>query len=63
MHRNDAETRVELEALYPLPLSRYLFVQGKGWFTWMNHVVLDAAPVVQWYTSVGLVVRYDRGRL
>jgi hypothetical protein len=63
VHRGDAEARAELEALYPLPLSRYLFVQGKGQYTWTNHVVIKDVPVVQWYTSVGLVVRYDRGRL
>lgn len=63
VHHDDAEARVELDVLYPLPLSRYLFVQGKGWYTWMNHVVLGTGPVVQWYTSLGLVVRYDRGRL
>jgi hypothetical protein len=63
IHRNDAETQAEVEALWPLPLSRYLFAQAKGQFTWTHHVVIDPAPVVQWYTSVGLVVRYDRGRL
>lgn len=63
IHRNDAEAKVELEALYPLPLSRYLYVQGKGQYTWTDHVVIANQPVVQWYTSVGLVVRYDRGRL
>lgn len=63
IHRNDAEARVEVEALYPLPLSRYLYVQGKGQYIWMDHVVIANQPVVQWYTSVGLVVRYDRGRL
>jgi hypothetical protein len=63
LHRGDAEARAEVEALLPLPLSRYLFVQGKGWYTWTKHVVFAELPVVQWYTSVGLVVRYDRGRL
>jgi hypothetical protein len=63
LHRNDAQTQAEVEALWPLPLSRYLYAQAKGKFTWTHHVVLDPAPVVQWYTSVGLVVRYDRGRL
>jgi hypothetical protein len=63
IHRNDAEAKVEVEALYPLPLSRYLYVQGKGQYTWTDHVVIANQPVVQWYTSVGLVVRYDRGRL
>jgi len=63
IHRNDAETTAEVEALWPLPLSRYLFAQAKGQFTWTHHVVIDPAPVVQWYTSLGLVVRYDRGRL
>ena len=63
IHRNDAETQAEVEALWPLPLSRYLFVQAKGQLTWTHHVVIDPAPVVQWYTSLGLVVRYDRGRL
>jgi hypothetical protein len=62
-HRGDAEARAEVEALLPLPLSRYLFVQGKGQFTWMKHVVISGQPVVQWFTNVGLVVRYDRGRL
>lgn len=63
LHRNDAVAKVEVEALYPLPLSRYLYVQGKGQYTWTDHVVIANQPVVQWYTSVGLVVRYDRGRL
>lgn len=63
LHRADAEFKTELEALYPLPLSRYLFVQGKGQFIWTKHLVLASQPVVQWFTSVGLVVRYDRGRL
>ena len=63
IHRNDAEARAELEALLPLPLSRYLFVQTKGQFIWTQHVVLATHPIVQWFTSVGLVVRYDRGRL
>ncbi|HYO54086.1 hypothetical protein [Archangium sp.] len=63
LHRNDAEASAGVEALLPLPLSRYLFVQGKGQFTWTKHVVISSQPVVQWYTSVGLVVRYDRGRL
>ncbi|MGZ3461168.1 MAG: hypothetical protein ACXU86_21985, partial [Archangium sp.] len=63
LHRNDAEARAELEALLPIPDSRYLFVQGKGWVTWTRHVVISSDPVVQWFTSVGLVVRYDRGRL
>lgn len=63
VHRDDAEARAEVEALFPLPLSRYLFVQGKGQYTWTKHVVISEQPVVQWYTSVGLVVRYDRGRL
>jgi hypothetical protein len=63
IHRNDAETQAEVEALWPLPLSRYLFAQAKGQLTWTHHVVIDPAPVVQWYTSLGLVVRYDRGRL
>ncbi|MCY1072862.1 hypothetical protein [Archangium lansingense] len=63
VHRGDAEMRAEIEALYPLPLSRYLFMQGKGWYTWTKHVVIGHQPVSQWYTSVGLVVRYDRGRL
>ena len=63
VHRGDAEMRAEIEALYPLPLSRYLFMQGKGWYTWTKHVVIGHQPVSQCYTSVGLVVRYDRGRL
>ncbi|WNG32378.1 hypothetical protein F0U61_01225 [Archangium violaceum] len=63
IHRDDEETKMEVEALYPLPLSRYLFLQGKGTFSWINHAVVGTQPVVQWYTSVGLVVRYDRGRL
>jgi hypothetical protein len=63
VHRDDAEARAEVEALLPLPASRYLFVQGKGQYTWTKHVVIRGEPVVQWYTSVGLVVRYDRGRL
>ncbi|OJH34783.1 hypothetical protein [Cystobacter ferrugineus] len=70
LHRNDQEVRADLEALLPLPLSRYLFLQAKGQFSWRNHAVLSFsrdletfAPVVQWLTSVGLVVRYDRGRL
>jgi hypothetical protein len=63
IHRYDWETQAELEALLPLPLSRYLFAQAKGQLTWAQHVVIRAAPVVQWYTSVGLVLRYDRGRL
>lgn len=63
IHRNDAEAKMEVEALYPLPLSRYLYVQGKGQYTWTDHVVIENQPVVQWYTSLGLVVRYDRGRL
>jgi hypothetical protein len=63
LHRADAEFKTELEALYPLPLSRYLYVQGKGQFIWTKHLVLSSQPVVQWFTSVGLVVRYDRGRL
>ena len=63
IHRNDSQTQAEVEALWPLPLSRYLYAQAKGQFSWMHHVVLDPGPVVRWYTSVGLVVRYDRGRL
>lgn len=63
IHRHDAEARAEVEALYPLPLSRYLYMQTKGQLTWTRHVVLSSSPIVQWFTSVGLVVRYDRGRL
>jgi hypothetical protein len=63
VHRDDAEARAEVEAQWPLPASRYLFVQGKGVYTWTKHVVIGSQPAVQWYTSVGLVVRYDRGRL
>ncbi|MFY0527018.1 hypothetical protein ACN28I_29055 [Archangium gephyra] len=63
VHHDDAEARAEIEALLPLPVSRYLFVQGKAQYTWAKHVVLGSLPAVQWYTSVGLVVRYDRGRL
>lgn len=63
IHRNDVEARSEVEMLLPLPLSRYLFVQAKGQFMWTQHVVLAPEPIVQWFTSVGLVVRYDRGRL
>ncbi|WP_257461803.1 hypothetical protein [Archangium lipolyticum] len=63
IHRTDAEFKTELEVLHPLPNSRYLYVQGKGQLTWTKHLVLSSNPVVQWYTSVGLVVRYDRGRL
>lgn len=63
VHHADAEARAEVEALLPLPLSRYLFVQGKGHYSWTKHVVIGSQPAVQWYTSVGLVVRYDRGRL
>ncbi|HEX8433582.1 hypothetical protein [Archangium sp.] len=63
IHSGDAEFKTEFEGLYPLPLSRYLYVQGKGQLTWTDHVVISSVPVVQWYTSVGLVVRYDRGRL
>ncbi len=61
IHAYDAEFKTELEALYPL--SRYLYVQGKGQLTWTDHVVISTVPVVQWHTSIGLVVRYDRGRL
>ncbi|HYO74557.1 MAG TPA: hypothetical protein VEU33_51635 [Archangium sp.] len=63
VHRDDAELRAEVEALYPLPFSRYVYAQGKGVYTWTKHVVIGSQPAVQWYTSVGLVVRYDRGRL
>jgi hypothetical protein len=63
IHSKDAEFKTELEAIYPLPLSRYLYLQGKGQLVWTDHVVISSVPVVQWYTSVGLVVRYDRGRL
>jgi hypothetical protein len=63
IHANDAEFKTELEAIYPLPASRYLYMQAKGQLTWTDHVVISSVPVVQWYTSVGLVVRYDRGRL
>ncbi|WNG13338.1 hypothetical protein [Cystobacter fuscus] len=70
LHREDQEVRAEMEALLPLPLSRYLFMQAKGQFSWRHHAVLSFepregtfSPVVQWFTSVGLVVRYDRGRL
>lgn len=63
VHTHDAEARAELEVLYPLPFSRYFYAQGKGQYTWTRHVVLSSSPVVQWFTSVGLVVRYDRGRL
>ncbi|QRN97283.1 hypothetical protein JRI60_51510 [Archangium violaceum] len=63
IHRTDAEFKTELEVLHPLPNSRYLYVQGKGQLTWTKHLVIDDEPVVQWFTSVGLVVRYDRGRL
>jgi hypothetical protein len=63
LHRDDQEVRADMEALLPLPLSRYLFLQTKGQFTWRHHAVLATLPAVQWFTSVGLVVRYDRGRL
>jgi hypothetical protein len=63
VHRDDAEARAEVEALWPLPFSRYVYAQGKGVYTWTKHVVIGSQPAVQWYTSVGLVVRYDRGRL
>jgi hypothetical protein len=63
LHRNDAQAKAELEALWPLPLSRYLYFQGKGQLSWTRHEVLSEDPIVQWFTSVGLVVRYDRGRL
>ncbi|OJT25634.1 hypothetical protein BO221_07140 [Archangium sp. Cb G35] len=63
VHRGDAELRAEAEALWPLPFSRYVYAQGKGVYTWTKHVVIGSQPAAQWYTSVGLVVRYDRGRL
>jgi len=63
VHRYDDETKADVEALLPLPLGRYLFLQTKGQFRWTHHVVLSTQAVVQWSTSVGLVVRYDRGRL
>ena len=69
LHRNDAEFRAEVESLHPLPFSRYLFVQTKGQFSLVQHVILSGysgqsgKPFAQWFTSVGLVVRYDRGRL
>lgn len=70
LHRDDREVRGHVEALLPLPLSRYLFMQAKGQLSWRNHAILSFQPltglfepVTQWFTSVGLVVRYDRGRL
>lgn len=64
LHRADAQARAELEALLPLPLlPRYLYMQGKGQLSWTRHGVLSDLPIVQWFTSVGLVVHYDRGRL
>ncbi len=63
IHREDADVRASIETLHPLPLSRYLFLQTKGEFNWVRHVVLTDRFLVQWFTSVGLVVRYDRGRL
>ncbi|MET0402586.1 MAG: hypothetical protein ABW123_09295 [Cystobacter sp.] len=63
LHRNDQEVRSEVEALLPLPVSRYLFFQTKGQFMWRQHAVLASRTPVQWFTSVGLVMRYDRGRL
>jgi hypothetical protein len=63
VHQDDAQAKAELEALWPLPLSRYLYVQGKGLLTWTRHEVLAEGPIVQWFTSIGLVVRDDRGRL
>jgi hypothetical protein len=63
VHKYDDETRAEFEGLWPLPLNRYLFLQAKGQFRWTHHVVLSEWGIVQWLTSIGLVVRYDRGRL
>ena len=63
LHRHDSELRSEVEALLPLPLSRYVFLQTKETFIWRQHAVLWTRPPVQWFTSIGLVVRYDRGRL
>jgi hypothetical protein len=63
LHAHDAQARAEVEALWPLPLSRHLYMQGKGQLSWTRHGVLSDGPIVQWFTSVGLVVHYDRGRL
>lgn len=62
-HRYDNDVRLEAESFLPLPHTRSLVLQTKGQFRWTHHVVLPPQATVQWALSVGLVVRYDRGRL
>ncbi|HSP80156.1 MAG TPA: hypothetical protein VLQ93_16615, partial [Myxococcaceae bacterium] len=63
LHQHDAELRASTEVLWPLPVSRHLFLQARGQLTWMRHEVVSFTPLVQWFTSLGLVLRHDRGRL
>jgi hypothetical protein len=63
LHRHDFELRAEAETLWPLPFSRHAFLQARGQLTWMKHQVISLTPLVQWVTSLGLVIRHDRGRL
>jgi hypothetical protein len=62
VHRDDAEVRAEVEALLPLPVSRYLFVQGKGHYTWAKHVVLGSLPTMQWRRASATRCEAQNGR-
>jgi hypothetical protein len=59
----DAQAEGNVKVTWPLPFSRYTFLQAEGKAAWMRRQLISERPILQWTANLGLVIRPQRGRL